>query len=113
MARLRTGQRLTALDTVEDAAVSELTPPQQQGVENMAQKWVIDEPVAAAARIRDLAERFGVDEVMVSPAASARAADDPSHDPGASAYAGAVGRRAARRLTGRLTAGQHLTRERK
>jgi luciferase family oxidoreductase group 1 len=82
MARLRTGQRLTALDTVEDAAVSELTPPQQQGVENMAQKWVIDEPVAAAARIRDLAERFGVDEVMVSPAASARAADDPRTTPG-------------------------------
>ena len=82
MARLRTGQRLTALDTVEDAAVAELTPPQQQGVANMAQKWVIDEPVAAAARIRDLAERFGVDEVMVSPAASARAADDPRTTPG-------------------------------
>ena len=82
MARLRTGQRLTALDTVEDAAVSQLTPPQQEGVAHMAQKWVIDEPVAAASRIRELAQQFGVDEVMVSPAASARAADDPRTAPG-------------------------------
>ncbi|GAB3030987.1 LLM class flavin-dependent oxidoreductase [Parafrigoribacterium mesophilum] len=82
MARLRTGQRLTALDTVEDAAVSELTPPQKEGVAHMASKWIIDEPVAAASRIRELAERFGVDEVMVSPAASARAADDPRTSPG-------------------------------
>jgi hypothetical protein len=82
MARLRTGQRLTALDTVEDAAVAELTPPQQDGVKHMAQKWVIDEPAAAASRIRELAQRFGVDEVMVSPAASARATDDPRSAPG-------------------------------
>jgi luciferase family oxidoreductase group 1 len=100
MARLRTGQRLTALDTVEDAAVSELTPPQQEGVAHMAQKWVIDEPAAAASRIRELAGRFGVDEVMVSPAASARAADDPRTSPG-------------RVRTLELLAAELLTRERK
>ena len=62
--------------------MSQLTPPQQEGVAHMAQKWVIDEPVAAASRIRELAQQFGVDEVMVSPAASARAADDPRTAPG-------------------------------
>ncbi|HEY9478335.1 MAG TPA: LLM class flavin-dependent oxidoreductase [Microbacteriaceae bacterium] len=77
MARLRTGQKLTALDTVEDAALSELTPPQEAGIAHMVPRWIIDEPVAAAARIRELAQRFEVDEVMISPAASARAADDP------------------------------------
>jgi predicted TIM-barrel fold metal-dependent hydrolase len=48
----------------------------------MRGRWIIDEPAAAAARIRDLAERFGVDEVMISPAASASAADDPASAPG-------------------------------
>ena len=78
MARLRTGQKLTALDTVEDAATAVTdAAAARQGIAHMARPWIIDEPVAAAARIRELAERFGVDEVMISPAASARAADDP------------------------------------
>jgi luciferase family oxidoreductase group 1 len=82
MARLRTGQRLSAIDTVEDAALAELTPPQQQGVEHMVERWIIDEPAAAASRIRELAQRFDVDEVMISPAASAHASADPRTSPG-------------------------------
>ena len=82
MARLRTGVPLTAIDTVEDAATAVMTPAQQEGIANASQRWVIDEPVSAAARIRDLADRFGVDEVMISPAASAFAADDPATAPG-------------------------------
>ena len=39
--------------------------------------------VTQPAQVRQaVAERFGVDEVMVSPAASARAADDPRTSPG-------------------------------
>ena len=82
MARLRTGQQLTAIDTIEDAATAVMTPQQQEGIQNMRGRWIIDEPAAAAARIRDLAERFGVDEVMISPAASASAGDDPASAPG-------------------------------
>ena len=76
MARLRTGQRLTALDTVEEPPSRNYTAA-AAGRREHGPEWVIDEPVAAASRILELAERFGVDEVMVSPAASARTSDDP------------------------------------
>jgi luciferase family oxidoreductase group 1 len=82
MARLRTGQPLAAVATVEEAAAYELTPAQQQVVDGMLQSWVIDTPAAAAVRVRELAATFGVDEVMVSPAASAAASADPRTSPG-------------------------------
>ena len=47
----------------------------------MSKTWVIDEPVAVARRIRELAARFGVDEVMVGPEASAHADVDPATAP--------------------------------
>lgn len=78
MARLRTGQPLGPQSTVEEAAKAEVTPPMQDLIDRMTQRWVIDAPDAAAARLRDLAKRFGVEEIMVSPGASARAADDPA-----------------------------------
>jgi len=81
MARLRSGQPLGPLATIEEAAATELAPAQQQLVDGMLQRWVIDEPVAAAARIRSLAENFGVDEVMVVPGLSAHEADDPASAP--------------------------------
>src|SRR5690554_1144239 len=81
MARLRSGQPLGPLATIEEAAATVLAPPQQQLVDHMLQRWVIDEPVAAAARIRSLAENFGVDEVMVVPGLSAHEADDPASAP--------------------------------
>ena len=50
------GNGHAALDTVEEAAATELTPAQEQGFESMTQSWVIGEPADAAARIRDLAD---------------------------------------------------------
>ncbi|MCW4384171.1 LLM class flavin-dependent oxidoreductase [Salinibacterium sp. SYSU T00001] len=82
MARLRTGAPLGPLATVEEAAEAQLTAPQQQMVDAMLERWVIDEPVAAARRIRGLAERFGVDEVMVVPGLSARSTDAANSSPG-------------------------------
>lgn len=81
MARLRSGQPLGPLATIEEAAATELAPAQQQLVDGMLQRWVIDEPVAAAARIRSLAESFGVDEVMVVPGLSAHETDDAASAP--------------------------------
>jgi luciferase family oxidoreductase group 1 len=81
MARLRSGQPLGPLATIEEAADNELPPAQQQLVDGMLERWVIDEPVAAAARIRSLAETFGVDEVMVVPGLSAHATEDPASAP--------------------------------
>lgn len=81
MARLRTGAPLGPLATIEEAAGTEVTPAQQQMVDAMLERWVIDEPVEAARRIRDLAERFDVDEVMLVPGLSAHASDAAATSP--------------------------------
>lgn len=82
MARLRSGLPLGPQATVEDAETAEVTPPMQVLIDRMSERWVIDAPDAAADRIRALAEQFSVDEVMISPAASAFNADDVRRAPG-------------------------------
>ncbi len=82
MARLRTGLPLGHQLTVEEAAAVEVTPPMQVLMDNMTERWIIDTPDRAATRIRDLANQFGVDEVMVSPGASAHAGNDSRTAPG-------------------------------
>ncbi|MEL0627048.1 LLM class flavin-dependent oxidoreductase [Salinibacterium amurskyense] len=81
MARLLSGIPLGPLATIEEAEATELAAPQQQMVDDMAERWVIDEPVAAANRIRSLATRFGVDEVMVVPGLSAHTEDAANTSP--------------------------------
>ncbi|MGN6446715.1 LLM class flavin-dependent oxidoreductase [Amnibacterium sp.] len=75
MARLRTGTPLTALDTVEAAEAAVLTSAQQELVDTMRSRWFVGEAAEVAERLTAFAERFGVDEVMISPAAGAFAAD--------------------------------------
>lgn len=82
MARLRSGQQLGVLDTVEDASRVAIPELQQQMIDRMIERWIIDEPAPAAGRLRELATRFGVDEVMVSPSASAYAAEPAQAAPG-------------------------------
>jgi luciferase family oxidoreductase group 1 len=77
MARLRSGLPLGPQPTVEEASAAEVTPAMQQVIDRMSERWVIDAPGPAGSRIRALAETFGVDEVMLSPAAGATAAEDP------------------------------------
>ncbi|SKC64600.1 LLM class flavin-dependent oxidoreductase [Okibacterium fritillariae] len=72
MARLRTNDPLGALLTVEEALAADVTDLQKEFVERMRGTWIVDDGAGAAARVRQLGERFGVDEVMVSPGASAR-----------------------------------------
>lgn len=81
MARLRTGQPLGPVPLVEEAAVAELTGQQQRIVESGLRRAVLGAPAEAADQIRALAERFGVDEVMVNPVASARRGTDPGTAP--------------------------------
>ncbi|MCB7135148.1 LLM class flavin-dependent oxidoreductase [Cellulosimicrobium marinum] len=73
MARLRTGRPLTALETVEDAEASPLDAVAEQMVEDGLARWAVGTPDAAAAEVRRLAARHGVDEVMVVPVAAERA----------------------------------------
>jgi luciferase family oxidoreductase group 1 len=81
MARLRTGQPLGPLQLVEDAQAAELTAQEQAIVEAGRQRAVVGTPSEAADQVRALAERFGVDEVMVAPVASARRGTDPATAP--------------------------------
>ncbi|WP_354501831.1 LLM class flavin-dependent oxidoreductase [Mycetocola sp. 2940] len=82
MARLRTNEPLGRLATVEEAAATTMTALQDEIIAASLGSWIIDEPVAAARRVRELAARFDVDEVMVSPGASAYDAEPADRAPG-------------------------------
>jgi luciferase family oxidoreductase group 1 len=82
MARLRSGLPLGPQLTVEEAVVAEVTPGMQELMDRMSERWVIDAPGPAASRIRALADQFGVDEIMVSPGASAHSEADRRAAPG-------------------------------
>ena len=81
MARLRTGQPLGPLDLVEDAAATRLGPDEQAIVNAGVARAVVGTPEEAAEQVVALADRFGVDEVMVNPVASARRGTDPASSP--------------------------------
>jgi luciferase family oxidoreductase group 1 len=81
MAKLRTGQPLGPVPLVEEAEVAELTGLQHRIVESGLERAVLGTPAEAAEQLRALAERFGVDEVMVHPVASARRGTDPATAP--------------------------------
>ncbi len=81
MVALRTGGELGPQPTVEEAARREF-PPEHQGLADaMLSRWVVDEPDAAADRIRKLAAEFAVDEVMVHPVAGASESDPADRSP--------------------------------
>ncbi|KAA1400142.1 LLM class flavin-dependent oxidoreductase [Aeromicrobium ginsengisoli] len=82
MAKLRTGQPLTALDLVEDAQAMELPAQVEAMISSGLARAVVGTPEQAADQIQELAFQFGVDEVMVNPVASARRGTDPRTAPG-------------------------------
>jgi luciferase family oxidoreductase group 1 len=77
MSRLRTGKPLTALARVEDVADIHLDDAQRRIIEVMQTRWVIDDGVTAARQVQVLADRYSVDEVMVSVGAALRGDDAP------------------------------------
>ncbi|MBD8607756.1 LLM class flavin-dependent oxidoreductase [Aeromicrobium sp. CFBP 8757] len=82
MSQLRTGQPLTALSLVEDAQAVPTHPQLQTIIDDGYARAVVGTPADAADQLRRLADRFGVDEVMVNPIASAHRGTDPSTAPG-------------------------------
>ncbi|MGH3523421.1 MAG: LLM class flavin-dependent oxidoreductase, partial [Mycobacterium sp.] len=82
LARLETNQPLGPLELVEDGQTAALTPQQQHIVEAGLQRAVVGTPAEAAEQVRALADRFGVDEVMVNPVASAHRGVDTRTAPG-------------------------------
>ncbi|BBX53496.1 LLM class flavin-dependent oxidoreductase [Mycolicibacterium poriferae] len=81
MARLRTGQPLAPLDLVEDAEARQLSPRELAVVDAGRRQAVVGSPAEAADQLHALAERFGVDEVMVNPVAAAFRGTDPDTAP--------------------------------
>lgn len=75
MARLRTGQPLVQLPTVEEAWDNP-PPLSDDGLAMLSRSWLVGTPDRVAEQVRALARQFGVDEVMLHPIAGAYA-DEP------------------------------------
>ena len=82
MVALRTGGELRAQLTVEEAEATVLPPAHEAVAEQLRRRWVIGTPDLAADRLRQLAQTFGVDEVMLHPVAGASASDPLDRSPG-------------------------------
>ena len=82
MVRLRTGQELRAQDLVEEAEATQLEPQHAYLLEQLRASWLIGDPATVGTRIRELAARYGVDEVMVHPVAGALAGTAAGSSPG-------------------------------
>lgn len=71
-ARTATGQPPGRLELVEDAKQSALTPQQHLLAQGELERAVVGTPSEALTQLKELADRFGVDELMLNPVASAR-----------------------------------------
>lgn len=67
MARLRTNRPMRALETVEEAQSAPVDSIADEVIRAMEQRWIISDAAGAATEVRRLAQRHGIDEVMVSP----------------------------------------------
>ncbi len=81
MARLRTGQPLRALDLVEDARAATPSAQEHAIIDAMRARTIVGAPAEAATQVRELAENFGVDEVMIHPVGAAYRGTDPATAP--------------------------------
>ena len=77
MVALRTGAEMRPNLTVEEAEEVELPAAHLPLVHAMSPRWVIGSPETARAQLAELAETFGVDEVMVHPVAGELSGADP------------------------------------
>ncbi|GAA2444118.1 LLM class flavin-dependent oxidoreductase [Agromyces soli] len=76
MARLRLNRPMRPLETVDQALAAPRDSDAEQLIDAMRHRWIIGDADAAAAELRTLATRHGVEEIMVSPVAGART-DEP------------------------------------
>ncbi|MGX5696815.1 LLM class flavin-dependent oxidoreductase [Agromyces soli] len=82
MARLRLNRPMRPLETIEEALAAPADSDGEELIAAMRRRWIIGAPGDAAAELRRLAERHGVDEIMVSPVAGARADEPADASPG-------------------------------
>ena len=74
-AKIRTNRPPAAAETIEQVLAAEPDPTLDPLTDDVLSRWVVGEPDAAAAQIRELAARHDVDEVMISPAGGASESD--------------------------------------
>lgn len=82
MARIRTGQPLTPIETAEQAQAAPMDGRAEAMIDAMRGAWVIGDAPSAAEQIRRLANAAEVDEVMVVPVAGSRDAEPVTETPG-------------------------------
>jgi len=82
MARLRLNQPLVALETVEEALAAPTDPATDEVVQAARSRWFVGTGESVAAEVRAFAERYGVEEVMLSPVAGAYEAEAKDDSPG-------------------------------
>ncbi len=76
MAFMRSGRPMAPLSTVPEAAATATTAAEDQLIDDMRRAWIIANPDDAAKRLHEFADRYGTDEVMISPGAAAYPDDD-------------------------------------
>ncbi|SDR77458.1 luciferase family oxidoreductase, group 1 [Paraoerskovia marina] len=85
MARLVTGKPMGPQETVEQAQAAPLDAAGEQAIAAMRDRWVIGTPAEAAGRLRGLADRYEVDELMLVPVSGSRESDPMDAAPGRAA----------------------------
>ena len=82
MARLRTNRPMRPLETVEEATTAPADSIGDEVIAAMQQRWIIADAAGATDQLRRLAERHGIDEVMVAPIAGSYEAEPTDAAPG-------------------------------
>lgn len=75
MVRLRSGAPLGPQLSVEEAAAYPWTDAERAMADQVRAGWFVGGAGAVAARLREVAERHGVDEIMIAPVAGMRETD--------------------------------------
>lgn len=81
MANLRIGAPITTLPLVGADVREKMTAGHREVAEKMVAAWVVGTPEEAAEQLRETAERFEVDEVMIHPVAGGRPEDPIDETP--------------------------------
>ncbi|WP_127794543.1 LLM class flavin-dependent oxidoreductase [Agromyces sp. LHK192] len=82
MARLRSNRPMRPLETIEEALAAPRDSIGEELIAGMRRRWIIGDAAGAAAEVRALAARAGVDEVMISPIAGAHDGEPADAAPG-------------------------------
>jgi luciferase family oxidoreductase group 1 len=82
MARLRTNRPMRPLETIEEAQAAPADSIGDEIIAAMEKRWIIADAAGATGELRKLAERHGIDEVMIAPIAGSFESEATDAAPG-------------------------------